>query len=876
MATLLLSTKFNIPPTRPDLVSRPRLIEKINSNTASKLILLSAPVGFGKTTLLSTWVKNNSQLAAWVSLDEDDNDAIRFLNYTVAAFQRLSPKLGEIASSLLQSQQNFPVTTVLTSLLNDLQAIPNDFYFILDDYHVIEVKEIHEAVQFLLDHLPQQGHILIATRSDPPFSLSRMRARGELTEIRQEDLRFTSAESQDYLGKDQQIKLTRDEISLLETRTEGWIAGLQLAALSLRQKTDPSAFIQAFSGSHRYVIDYLADEVLSHLPRDLYDFLRDTSILSRLTPSLCNAVTGCEDSRQVLRELEEANLFLIPFDDQREWYRYHHLLKDVLQTELEAENRKTLNKKAAEWCMSHGLYPEGVKYAQASGESSLSVQMISMAAAQAFNLASFDTLLRWIDALPEKTILENSELATYKSFVLFLCSSIEQAIRYAQAAEAALHSELPKSFIGRFLSLKAHIALCGDDLDECVIFARESLNKLDKDDFVFRKLTLNILGQALNMQGEANSASDVYYQAFMSERQSGDQIGELLIFSSLIFSLNELGRRNEALALCQQLIAEGSTQTVQGFSPKDAVYLSLGLLSYETNDLDLALEQVQRALNVLSGVNFSVGVISCLSVLASIYLAKGDIDSLLQVAQEGTALGSQIGPEAIYRTWFSGLVAQYYFLQGDLDPLTQWAKNSGFSPQDRPQYIWTNYSQFTYIRLLIAQGKLEAAQTLLNTIQEDAENGRRQRRLITSYLLNALIQLAYQEPNTARVYLEWAIKTAASEGYRRAILDEGQQVLDLLPQVRSTAPRFVDEVLADSRFAISISPQAAGSLNPLTERELEVLKLVSRGFSNRQIAETLFVSVGTAKKHLNNIFQKLYVTNRTQAVNKGRESGLIK
>ena len=266
MATLLLSTKFNVPPARPDLVSRPRPIEKINSSAARKLVLISAPAGFGKTTLLSTGVKNNSQITAWVSLDEDDNDAVRFLNYTVAAFQRLSPKLGAIASSLLQSQKSFPMATVLTSLLNDLQAIPNDFYFILDDYHVIEVKEIHEAVQFLLDHLPQHGHILIATRSASPFSLSRMRVRGELAEIRQEDLRFTSAESQDYLGKDQQIKLTRDEISLLETRTEGWIAGLQLAALSLRQKTDPSTFIQAFSGSHRYVIDYLADEVLSIYP----------------------------------------------------------------------------------------------------------------------------------------------------------------------------------------------------------------------------------------------------------------------------------------------------------------------------------------------------------------------------------------------------------------------------------------------------------------------------------------------------------------------------------------------------------------------------------------------------------------------------------
>jgi LuxR family maltose regulon positive regulatory protein len=858
----LLSTKLNIPPTRPDLVPRKRLLERLDLVPTKVLTLISAPAGFGKTTLLTTWIEESGLPTALLSLDGEDNDPTRFLVYITNALGTIASDVGGASLTMLQSTQNIPSEAVLITLINELSTIPYHFTLLLDDYHFIDEQEIHTALNYLIDHLPQRMHLIIASRSDPPLPLSRLRARGQLIEVRQADLRFTPEEAGIFLNQTVGLNLTAEQIGALEGKTEGWIAGLQLAALSLRGKEDIPTFIQAFSGSHRFVIDYLADEVLSQQSTDLRQFLHQTSILDRFTAPLCDAVTGRQDSSSLIKILDEANMFIIPLDEHREWYRYHHLFRDLLRAELEDENRETLHKKAARWLVSEGLSAEGVKHALASGDTEGAVNAISQAAHGEFNQASFNTLLGWLDSLPEETVRGDTLLATYKSFSLLLTQSYKDALPYAKAAEQSFSPGAPSSISGPLMSLKAHMALYGEKLDDCINLARESLEHLSEGDYLFRNLTLNVLGQVLEIKGDVTSAVDIYRQAINSGWQSGDRLGALVVFTNLVFSLNELGRRREALSWCEQLLSRIKNQHLQGFHLLDAVYLSWSLLSYEANQLDLAQEQVQRALKMMEAVNISQGITWGMYLLAQIYLAKGENDVMLRTIREGSQLASKMGMGSIHGAWIDSLEAKADLQRGDLVEATRWADASGYSSRDRPHH-WQENTYFTYVRWLIALDRLDEAVELLNTMQATAQKGGRQRKLITIHILHALVQISRGESQLAQEHIECAVRFAAPEGYRRAFLDEDPVTLQLLLKARSTAPGFVDDLLTASESDAAPVPPPTEGFDLLTERELEVLRLVGKGLSNREIAEILVITLGTVKKHLNNIFSKLYVKSRT-------------
>ncbi|MBN1978105.1 MAG: hypothetical protein JW918_11980 [Anaerolineae bacterium] len=477
MPTPLLTTKLYIPPPRPDLVPRLRLVERLDDGLrlGHRLTLIAAPAGFGKTTLATEWIhtleahRDAPLQVAWLSLDEGDNDPARFFTYLIAALRQLDTGVCQATQSLLGSPQMPPTESLATTLVNDIAAIPSPFVLVLDDYQLIHNALIHDALAFLLDHQPPHMHLLVATRTDPPLSLPRLRVRGHVTEVRADDLRFTEEEAATFLNRALRLELDAEDIAALEARTEGWIAGLQLAALSMQGKGDVDSFIEAFSGSNRHVIDYLAEEVLAQQQEKIRDFLHQTSILERFCAPLCDVVReGSADSSAILEHLEHQNLFLVPLDDRREWYRYHRLFADFLRTELAREQSATLHLRAARWFEAHDLLPEAVNHALAhavaTGDTDEAVRIVTLAGSRALSEGALATLLGWLDALPDEVVRASGWLTSFKAWCLLMTGQSEMAISYIQSAEATLEHGGSSVDRGRVLGLRCTVSSAQDIL----------------------------------------------------------------------------------------------------------------------------------------------------------------------------------------------------------------------------------------------------------------------------------------------------------------------------------------------------------------------------------------------------------------------------
>jgi LuxR family maltose regulon positive regulatory protein len=874
-AAPILKTKLYAPAVRPGLVERPRLVERLTTGLYRKVTLVSAPAGFGKTTLVAEWLNRAGRPFAWLSLDEGDNDPVRFLTYLVAMVQTIDADVGGAVQTLLGSRQLPPLDTLVTALIDDVAATPDPFVLVLDDYHVIQAEPVHQAVEFLIAHQPPQLHLVLLTRQDPPLPLSRLRVRDEVSEVRADDLRFSVQEVAAFLDRALELTLDQDTISALETRTEGWVAGLQLAALSMRGRSaeQASGFVAAFSGSHRHVIDYLTDEVLARQSDEVRGFLWQTAVLERLSAPLCDAVAGRKDSDSLLRQLEEANLFLIPLDDQRVWYRYHRLFADYLRTELGAESASTLHLRAARWYAAQGLMPEAVRHALASGHVDEAAGMIGLAADDALRSASFRTLLGWLNALPDEQVLASPDLAVYKGFLLFFAGRRDQAVPYAQAAERNLPPEAGPPSRGRLRSLQAHVALSCPDHVGAVRLSREALESLGDGEPFFRSLTLNVLGQGLEMQGDVAAAAEVYRDTYAAERQAGNHLGAVVVFTNLVFALNELGRRRDAEALCRQAIEEGPVPTGRGLPIAEGAYLSWGVLSYEANELDLARWQAQRALDLCQQVNITDGVLWAQYILAQVQLASGEINAMLETCRETRRLVAEPSVYANKMAWFDSLAAQASLLQDDLATAARWAEAKGLGPHDAPHH-WDEFAYFVYVRLLLAQNLFEDAGTCLATLEKSAFEGGRKRKLITVYLQQALLEQALGRTKRALARVAKALGLAAPEDYRRVFLDEGSGIIELLDQVRSAAPEFVGQVLRAAGVQAAVSPEGPLA-EPLSQRELEILRLIAAGRTNPEIADLLYLSLNTVKWHVKNLYAKLMVGSRVEAAARAQELGLL-
>jgi LuxR family maltose regulon positive regulatory protein len=554
MAMPLLTTKLYIPPLRPGLVPRPRLIERLDDGLrrGHKLTLVSAPAGFGKTTLIANWKLTTSALApersadasvdncqlVWLSLDEGDNDPMRFFSYLVATLRQCDEAIGQATQSLLGAQQLPPVESLVTLLINDIAVTSMPVILVLDDYQFIHNAAIHLAVAFLLERQPPHMHTVIATRTDPPLPLPRLRARGEMTEIRADDLRFTAGEAAAFLNQTLGLALDAEKIAALEARTEGWIAGLQLAALSMKGAKDMAGFVSAFSGSNRHVIDYLAEEVLARQPEEVRDFLHQTSILDRFCAPLCNAVTGHNDSDEMLRQLEQANLFLIPLDDRREWYRYHRLFADFLRTDLAPERSAPLHLQAAHWFETYDLLPEAVNhvlaYTAATGDTDEAIRVITLAGSRALSEGALVTLLGWLDALPDGVVRASGWLASFRTWCLLMTGQSEMAMSYIQSAEATLEHSSSSVDRGRVLGLRCTVSNAQDILR----MAPEALDLIGDADPLSRTGTLFTLGDAQDAVGDVAGAVETFRECYHLSQKHGHQIMAAVALAHLAISIN--------------------------------------------------------------------------------------------------------------------------------------------------------------------------------------------------------------------------------------------------------------------------------------------------------------------------------------------------
>jgi LuxR family maltose regulon positive regulatory protein len=899
VTTPILTTKLYIPPPRTDLVPRPRLIERLDEGLClgRRLTLVSAPAGFGKTTLVTGWLYSkgkdiSSHSIAWLSLDEGDNDPTRFFTYLIAALRQLDGEAGQAAQSLLGAQQLPPVESLMTLLIADAATLPA-FVLMLDDYHLMHTALIHDALAFLLDHQPPQMHLLVATRTDPPLPLPRLRVRGQMTEIRADDLRFTEEEAATFLNQALGLPLEAEKIATLEARTEGWIAGLQLAALSMRGKEDVDSFVKAFSGSNRHVIDYLADEVLAQQPEEIRDFLHQTSILDRFCAPLCDAVSKADesaerrtdqplvrsfaDSQTILEHLERQNLFLVPLDDRREWYRYHRLFADFLRTELAPERSATLHLRAAHWFEAQDLLPEAVSHvlahAATTGDADEAARVITLAGSRALSEGALVTLLGWLDALPDEVVRADGWLASFKAWCLLMTGQSEVAISYIQSAEASLEHDASPVDRGRVLSLRCAVS----DAEDVLRIAPQALELIGDADPLSRTGALFLLGDAQDAVGDVAGADETFREAYHLGQKHGHQIIAAVALAHLAISINVQGRRREALAICQRGAEQYADTRGHPLPVAGLLYVVLGELAYEANDLEGAHQYLQTGLELGQQSATTLVILYSLEALARVQDAMGHGQEALETIREAQTLASHAG-EFEWRGAGAAIEAHLLLRQGNVRAARRWAESTDL-PLTEPLDQTRKYEYTNYVRVLLALDRAREARTLLARLERAAREDGRHRHLVTIHIQQALAEHRLGSEAKALECLEQALHLAAPEDYVRAFLDEDPVVAQLLPRARHVAPVFVDELIA----ALGASPPlpytptlvAQPLVEPLSDRELGVLRLMAADLSAPEIAEELVIAVSTVRSHIKHIYGKLDAHSRYEAVERARELDLI-
>jgi LuxR family maltose regulon positive regulatory protein len=904
MSTPILATKLYIPPPQPRVVLRPRLIEQLNESLHRKLTLISAPAGFGKTTLLSEWVAGCQRPAAWLSLDEADNDPTRFLAYLVAALQTIAPNIGESVLGVLQSPQP-PTETILTALLNEITTIEDDFVLVLDDYHVIDARPVDDALTFVLEHLPLRMHLVIATREDPNLPLARLRARGQLSELRAADLRFTTSEAAEFLKGVMGLNLSPEDIAALETRTEGWIAGLQLAALSMRGREDVPSFIRAFAGDNRYIVDYLVEEVLQRQPERIRSFLLQTSILERLSGPLCDAVTGQEDGRGMLEALERGNFFVVPLDDKRHWYRYHHLFADVLYAHLMQEQPAqipTLHRRASEWYEHNGSAADAIRHALAAEDFERAADLVELAVPAMRRSRQEATLLGWLKALPDELIHFRPVLSVHYAGALLLSGELEGAHARLRDAERWLDTTADMSEMvvvdeeefrrlpGSVAIYRAGQALALGNVLDTVTYARQALDLAAEEDHLGRGAAAALLGLAYWTSGDLETAHRTYAEGMARVQRAGyisDAINGTIALADI---RTAQGRLREAMLTYEhalQLATEQGDAVMRGTAD---MYVGMSELHRERNDLEAATQHLLRSKEQGEHTGFPQNPYRWRVAMARIREAQGDLDDALDLLEEAERLYvSDFFPNV---RPIAALKARMRVAQGRLDEALGWAREQGLSAHDDLSYL-REFEHITLARVLLARYKsdreersIHEAMGLLGRLLTAAEEGGRTGSVIEILVLQALAHEAQGESPSALVPLERALTLAEPEGYVRVFVDEGLPMAQLLSEAaaRGIMPNYTARLLAVFEAEEQMSADeshlppalpAQSLIEPLSQRELEVLRLIAQGLSNREIGERLFLALDTVKGHNRRIFGKLLVQRRTEAVAKARSLNIL-
>jgi LuxR family maltose regulon positive regulatory protein len=926
MPAPVLATKLYIPPTRPNIVPRPRLIERLNNGLAMgcRLTLISASAGFGKTTLVSNWISDCGRPVAWLSLDEGDNDPVRFITYLIAALQTIKAGLGEGVLSTLQSHQQPQVEMALTILLNEISSIPDSFLLILDDYHVIDSKPVDDTLAFLVEQPPPQMHLVIATREDPSLPLARLRVRGQLTELRATDLQFTPSEATKFLNRMMGLNLSDEDVAALESRTEGWIAGLQLAALSMQGRSDTTSFIQAFTGSHRYVLDYLVEEVLHRQPEQIRSFLMQTTILDRLCASLCNAVTDREDSKEMLEILERDNLFVIPLDDQRQWYRYHHLFAEVLQAylqEAQSDRISELHRRASVWFEQNNLSADAIRHALASKDFERAADLIERVWMVMDLNYQHVTWLGWVKALPEDLVYAHPVISVGYAWALLGSGELEASEARLRDAErwlepADLHAEdssvktslesfdyhqdkLRRKMIvvdeAEFRSLPASIAaarayraLALGDIPGTKMYARQTLALVTEETSPHHTQGTALLGLAEYASGDLQVAEQelLKFQALMW------QVNDLASAIGITFALANIklvqGRLREAVSAYRQSLQIAVNRGAPFFIGVSDLYRGLSELLCEQNELEAAAQHLSTA-QQMGERGATTGWTQRLCVAqARLKASHGDLAGALVLLDEAER---QYVRNPLPDPPVAALKARMWVRQGRLNEAFAWVREQNLSPDDELSFM-REFEHFTLARALIARykterapGDLQAALSLLARLLQAAETGGRNGSVIEILILQSLAYQAQGDQPRALASLERALSLAEPEGYVRIFVDKGEAVR-LLIEVQSRnrdhpLSGYVDKLLSAFAQPAATTPKSkiknlkSEIVEPLSERELEVLKLLRSELSGPEIAEQLIVSLNTLRSHTKSIFNKLGVNNRRAAVRRAEELDLF-
>jgi ATP/maltotriose-dependent transcriptional regulator MalT len=897
----LLSIKLHPPRPRSRLVARSYLVERLQQGMERPLTLVSAPAGFGKTTLLAQWLTESGTPIAWLSLEPEDNEPMRFFCYVLSALQTLHPQLGTVVRTLLEAPQPGPLERVLTLLISDiLEHSTGDFALALDDYHVIEANATHRGMGFLLEHLPPHMHLIIATRADPPLPLGRLRARGQLTEVRATDLRFDANEAGSFLHTVMGLDLSAPDIAVLERRTEGWIAGLQLASLALQGRAEVSVFLSGFTGSHRFVFDYLSEEVLSRQPEQVQAFLLHTSILERLSGPLCDAVTGQQKGQATLAALDQANLFVVPLDDERHWYRYHHLFAEVLRNRLQQTDPtlvSQLHLRASAWYEQQGLFVGAVQHALAASDVGRAADLI-----ENIDVGSWAGLgehvhrvLDWLERLPDTLVRTRPLLCIAHAVALMFTNQLREAEARLQAAEhcleAGVSAEQSRVLRGQVLAIRGNIARYMGDLVHCVVHSQQALQLLPEEEMTMRPIAKMNAAHAFLVSGDVSAVPErLAADSVTSMRASGNPSGTLRGLTTLARLQVVQGRLRQAAATYEEAagVAPGQ-EGLQALVGSPAYYFGLGDVLREWNVLDVAEPTLSLGMELVRGslaVDAEMVTLGYLT-LARLQMARAEHKQALTTLDTLTRLGQErsFAPNLIARG--AAIRAQVELAKGDLRAAASWVEQRGISTEDDNLGYLREREYLTLARVRIAQRRVDpSASFFQNTLQlldrllQDAQAKARRSSILELLLLQCLAKEAQGERDEAFSRLKQALSLAEPEGYVRLFVDEGVPMLALLrqAQVRGIVPHYVALLLTafgEPLDAARLSSDSGALIDPLTGREREVLQLLAEGASNREIAQRLILSVGTVKKYVFNICGKLGVQSRTQALARARALHLL-
>jgi LuxR family maltose regulon positive regulatory protein len=879
---VLLITKLHPPRRRRTLIARPRLRDLATRRGHPALTLVSAPAGFGKTTLVADWFAGE-RTTAWLSLDAHDNDPEKFWTYVLAALATVTPDLSEDTAALLQGRQA-PLKTVVATLINDLETASQDIVLVLDDYHVITAPEIHDSVTFLLEHLPPQLSLVIVTRADPPLPLASLRADGALLEVRAADLRFTADEAAEYLNGAMELTLTTTDVDVLEARTEGWIAALQLAALSMQGRSDPASFISEFAGDDRFILDYLADEVLERQTARIRDFLLDTSILSRLTGPLCAAVTGRHDAKAILDELDRSNMFLVPLDDRRTWYRYHHLFGDVVRARLldeQPDRIVELHRRASDWYAGNGDPHEAIDHALAGDDAERAAELIERAA-PAMQRARHESQLRaWLEALPADVYHDRPVLAMALIGARMATGDTRDLEPLLEIVDSWLdrtdppivfddvaYSRLPAMAAVQ----RAGLALLAGDTDATIEHAQRVLELAGADDHLQRGAAMALIGLAHWSRGNLDEGRTCY-AASVTYFETGDYLPDVMGCSLALADIQiTQGRLSDA----QRTLESALQHTVDqpGLRGAADMHVGLSLLAIEHDDLDTAAAQLQASAELGEHMGLPQHPYRWRVAMARLHEAQGDLDRALELLTQA---------EALYNTDYLPSVrpvtaskARIEVKRGDLDAGARWAHEQGISPHDELSYL-REFEHITLAGVLLSRGTapaIEQATGLLRRLLTAADDGHRDGSAIEILVLLALAESRAGDGAAATTSLSRALALAEPQGYVRSFLDADPALTNLLRPIAEAGDGHASRILASGRTTPLRPRSRSNDPDELSDRELDVLRLLRSDLSGPEVARELHVSLNTLRTHTKHIYTKLGATNRREAVTRAAELGL--